>query len=167
MWPPVAAIPSQHHLRTLFVPFATAIRHSGEEHYEYLANQKLFVSSSDVTSLQLKVAREGLPLPVHLLPNTAERKNAGGMQDETDLVSGEMCLWITARRKHSKSPTVPILNNLTFRNWFLVHLDCSPVLTRVSYRRDRDARMDHLTSPCQRCCRQTACTFAAGSKMYA
>ena len=32
MWPSVIDTPAQH-LRTLFVPFATAIRHSGGEHY--------------------------------------------------------------------------------------------------------------------------------------
>lgn len=89
MWPSVIDTSAQH-LRTLFVPFATAIRHSGGEHYRYLANQKRFILSSDVTSLPflaVEVAREVLPLPVHLLPNTAEMYNEGRMQDETDLVS--------------------------------------------------------------------------------
>lgn len=87
MWLSVIDTPAQH-LRSLFIPFPMAIRHSWGEQYWYLANQKQSVFSSDVTSLPCRAVEVARELPVHLLPNTAERNNEGRMQDETDLVSG-------------------------------------------------------------------------------
>lgn len=85
----------------------TAIRYSGGEHYWYLANQNQSVFSSDVTSLlcrAVEVAREVLPLPVHLLPDTAERNNAGRMYVGRDRPIIE---YVYGPRQNESIPTVP------------------------------------------------------------
>lgn len=166
MWPSVIDTPAQH-LRTSFVPFATAIRHSGGEHYSYLANQEHSIFSSDVTSLPcraVEVARE--LLHCQFICYRAQQK--GIMKEECRTrptlrraypvqTNIRKCLCITVERKHSNCPFIFLNNFISKKNWHLMRGERPN--QRVNYRRDRDARMDRRI--------QTACKLAAGSKMYA
>lgn len=125
MWPSVAATPPSDLVRP-FLLLKLGI--AGKEHHWYLANQKLFVFSSDVTSLPCRVvgmrgASTASSSATEHSRKEERRRNAGWDRPCVRHIPRMPIIECHGKKKALQLST--FLNNLTFRNWFLIHLNCS------------------------------------------